>query len=59
MCKVKKEKADTTQDQADSLACTVLVWVNGVLLATPPSTRTVKAVHDRFTEGSLWLYFVL
>lgn len=27
MCKVKKEKADTTQDQADSLACAVLVWV--------------------------------
>lgn len=27
MCKVKKEKADTTQDQVDSLACAVLVWV--------------------------------
>lgn len=59
MCKVKKEKADTTQDQVDSLACAVLVWVNGVLLATPPSTCTVKAVQDRFTVGSLWLYFVL
>lgn len=27
----------------------MLVWVNGVLLATPPSTRIVKTVQDRFT----------